>query len=293
MGLTRGAALIASTALVCLTACDKPRTETPADSTVDSQSTVVAPTRSWSGSWAPELGEMFIVPADSENAAVVVFPDAPTSGTVASSPVTLVNTTGDTIAPRVMLRGPDSLQCGDAAVVRMVGTIPAGWSLGLQSGASPPIHLDSIEGLPPIDSARIVADLARLASGLGGKEQSRFSGLPFAVVAGRRFDLEHRSILVAQLVRRLPQEASPLEERTLLIAERSRSRDSVYAVAYNQRSEGSEETAEHFETLAVVRGRATTLLLLARDRVSRTDYQILERSAAGRWRVRWNRPLAC
>jgi hypothetical protein len=155
--------------------------------------------------------------------------------------------------------------------------------------------MDSIEALPSADSARLAADLARMASGLITHQSSRFSGLPFAVLGAHRFQTDGRQFLVGHLVRRLNQEAAPLEERTLLIAERTApsTASEPYIVTYSQRSEGSEDTAEHFEVLAAVRGRGSPLLILERDQLSRTSYDILERVHDDGWRTRWSRTLAC
>jgi hypothetical protein len=140
----------------------------------------------------------------------------------------------------------------------------------------------------------LAADLARLASGLATQPGSRFTGLPFAVLGAHRFASDGRQYLVGHLVRRLNQEAAPGEERTFVIAERSAATPGEpYIVTHSQRSEGSEDTAEHFELLAVVRGTEAPLLLLARDQLSKTTYEILERNPDGTWRTRWSRTLAC
>ena len=156
------------------------------------------------------------------------------------------------------------------------------------------LRTDSIEALSSADSARLAADLARLASALTTQPGSRFTGLPFAVLGAHRFESDERQYLVGHLVRRLNQEAAPREERTFVIAERpAATRGEPYVVTYSQRSEGSEDTAEHFEVLAVMRGTDSPLLLLARDQLSKTTYEILERSADGTWRTRWSRTLDC
>lgn len=274
-------------------ACEKAEIPPKADSPTSLESTAAVPSRSWTGTWVDGFGAMVVVPSDSENSAVVVFPDSPSARLIASSPLTLVNAAGDTVAARVVAQNADSVQCGDAPMVRLGSAVSSGWTVGLQSGALAPLRMDSIEALPAADSARLVANLARLASSLAAPNNSRFNGLPFSVLTARRFDANNRRILVAHVMRRLPQEASPLEEHTFIIAERPRSADSSFVLAYSQRSEGSEETAEHFEVLAVIGANSATVLLLARDQVSRTEYQLLERSGAGVWRLRWSRPLSC
>lgn len=243
--------------------------------------------------WSSELGPLLLVPSDSDNAAVVLFPEAPTAQLMSSAPVTLMSANGDTAVARVESLVSDSVECGDAPLVRFRESAAPTWSVGLLGRSARSLRMDSIEVLPPADSARLVADLARLASALPVHRNSRFSGLPFAVLGARRLETDGRQVVVAQLVRRLAQEAAPLEERTLVIAERpAGAKREPYVVTHSRRSEGSEDTAEHFEVLAAIRGRQTPLLLLSRDELSRTTYELLERADDG-WRVRWSRTLSC
>jgi hypothetical protein len=155
--------------------------------------------------------------------------------------------------------------------------------------------VDSIEGLPVADSAQLVVALARLASALDSHKTSRFAGLPFVVTGARRFQADGRRFVVGLLVRRLNQEATPLEERTLIIAERptAASQTEAYVVGYSQRSEGSEDMAQHYDMLAALRGKQAPLILVAREQLSHTVYDLLERTDDGTWRIRWSRTLAC
>lgn len=244
--------------------------------------------------WSSELGPLLLVPSGSDNAAVILFPEAPSAQLTSSAPVTLLSANGDTAVTRVESLVSDSVECGDAPVVRFKGTVAPTWSVGLLARSARSLRMDSIEALPPADSARLAADLARLASALPMHRNSRFSGLPFAVLGARRFVTDGRQIVVAQLVRRLSQEAAPLEERTLVIAERpaGAAKREPYVVTHSRRSEGSEDTAEHFDVLAAILGRQSPLLLLSRDQLSRTTYELLE-SADDGWRVRWSRTLSC
>jgi hypothetical protein len=283
--------LLLGGAAVLTLSCRGREASPAADSTVDTaQSTNAPPTRA--SDWASELGQLLVVPSDSDNTAVVLYPPDPTAQLIASQPMVLVNAAGDTT--RVKLVASDSQECGDVPVVRLTGLAPAAWSVGLLARSARLLRMDSIESLPSGDSARLAADLARLASGLKTHQSSRFTGLPFAVLGAHRFESDGRQFLVGHLVRRLNQEAAPLEERTLLIAERPASPgNEPYTVTYSQRSEGSEDTAEHFEVLAALRGQASPLLILARDQLSKTNYEILEHVPDDGWRTRWSRTLSC
>ncbi len=273
--------------LACERRAAPPAGDTGADTT---RPPVVAPAAT--GTWAPELGQVLVVPTDSENAAAVVYPADLSALAITSGPMTLINAAGDTTSVRVA--AIDSQQCGDAAVVRLAGSDTAAWSVGLLGRSATLLRMDSIEAMPSADSARLAADLARMASAIRTERDSRFSGLPFAVIGAHLFVADGRKYVVAHLARRVNLEAAPLEERTLIIAERPANAraDEPYVVGYSRRSEGTEDTAEHFDVLAAVQGRQSLLLLLARDQQAVTDYEILERTN-GKWHSRWSRKLAC
>jgi hypothetical protein len=243
--------------------------------------------------WAGELGQLLVVPADSGNSAVVIFPDFPSPRLVASAPMTLLTVGGDSVTVRGQLVATESEQCGGVPLIQLADSIASPWSIGLLRRSAATLSMDSIEALPSADSTRLAAELARLGSALTVGE-SRFTGLPFTVLGAHRIEESSRQTVVAHLVRRLPQEAAPLEEHLLIIAERDRSTaNASWTTRYTQRSEGTEDTAEHFTMLAAARTGDRTLLLLARDQPEQTRYEILERGPDGTWRSRWSRTLVC
>lgn len=194
----------------------------------------------------------------------------------------------------VALVASDSQVCGEAPTVRLKDSLAHAWSVGLRARKATTLPMDSIEGMTAADSSRLVVDLARMASTLPGSSDQRFVGLPFVVVSARRFNVPERHYLVAHLVRRLPQEATPLEERVFVIAERERATVSApYATTYHVRSAGTEETVDHYDALVALRGDSALYLLLTRDQEARTSYELLERTRTGGWRVRWTRVLEC
>jgi hypothetical protein len=244
--------------------------------------------------WVSELGTLLVVPSDSEHTGIVLFPAAPDSRLVASAPLRLFSPSGDSLVTEARLVVSDSQVCGEAPTVHLRAGAPSAWAVGLVARAAAPIRTDSIEGLPPADSARLAADLARLASTLPTGPDSRFNGLPFVVLVARRFPVDGSEAVVAHLVRRLPQEATPLEEHTLVVAERPlQPAGNPSVLRHHRRSEGTEETADHFELLAALQVGDTTYLLLARERDASTTYEVLQRMKNGTWRARWTRTLAC
>ena len=98
---------------------------------------------------------------------------------------------------------------------------------------------------------------------------------------------------MAALIRRINQEATPLEERTFLVAMSNETAgDSAYATEYTERSSGNEETVESREVVAaVLLGRSKQLAIgLARDFGEDTAYSLLEPGADNRWKLRWTSP---
>jgi len=155
-----------------------------------------------------------------------------------------------------------------------------------------PIALDSVGMLTPRDSMMLVAEAARLASSVTAPTGPSFQGLRFTTEDVRRFQaMPGVQALVAHLVRRVNQEASPQEEQTLLIAERdSGATSGPYQLAYAERTFGREEDVVTPEVLAGVRLGAGTepSLIVAHDGSDGIGYAIIERTGRRRWRVRWS-----
>ena len=279
---------VAAVACAACTGDAPPRADSTADTSAISQAASDSPEH-----WAAELGQLLVVPSDTDNAAVVIFPDFPAAGLVASAPVTLVNVSGDTLQARAQLVATESEQCGGAPLAELRERVTAPWSVGLLRRTAATMRADSIEGMPSADSSRLASDLARLASALTADQESRFSGLPFAIISAHRIHDGDRQTVVAHLVRRLPQEASPLEEHMLVIADRpAAAANAAWTVTHSERSEGTEDTAEHFQLLAALRAAEGMLVILARDQLDRTRYEVLQRRD-GRWQSRWSRTLVC
>lgn len=167
---------------------------------------------------------------------------------------------------------------------------PLPWTVGFQSGHAADVPIDSIEGLATVDSAKLAADIARLASALPGDTAAAFRGLPFVVTkAWRARSPSIGDVLAAIVVRNVNQEANPLQERLLIVAERDTSAAATrYSPAYTERISGLEETLETTDLIAMVRlGDARRLsLIVARDSGNGSSYALIER-LDGHWRQRW------
>jgi hypothetical protein len=277
--------------LIAAAACnrrDAARTDSVGNTTI-----AEAPVATTDAGWVDEVGRLLVVPADSDDTGVILFPQLPTAALVGSLPLTLVSSAGTTTASRAALVESDSAVCGEAPTLRFVTPHASPWTVGVAGTSLTTLTTDSIEGMAPPDSARLVATISRLASSIpsGG---GRFTALPFVVLSARSLESHGRGLVIAHLRRRLPQEATPIEEHVFLVAERPAGAPTQpYTVSYSQRSEGTEETADHYDALGVLAGRESLFLVLARDQDERSTYEIIERTRTGSWRTRWTRTLSC
>lgn len=269
-------------------ACSKPDASPVAGGGTD------APPAAMTGEWPAALGSVLVAPSDTEDLAVVLYPVATDSVAFAKASLALLGPSGDTIRARAGVSASDSLHCGDAPVIRLTRKTPLTWSVGLESREVLPVRSDSMDQLAARDSVFYAAEMARLASAVAPTQESRFTGLPFTLTTLRRLRVAGREIVAAQLVRRVNQEANPAEEHTLVVAERDATRPAAaFVTTHSVRSEGPEDTAEHFDVVATLRAGGTVFLLVSRDRPSGTTYELLERIEAGGWRQRWSRTIAC
>jgi hypothetical protein len=308
MRLPSRLAAAAAIALVAVAACERareqPRTDTtyvapPADTTDSVVATPVAST------WDATAGPALIVHDLASDDALVVPPE-PGPLSVDSLADAIEHLTLDLVSPtgaagRALVTAASPLtdpRCTGWLSVDLRPEPDARtreWTIAFAAGRATPLPLTPIETLPSADSARLAADIARLASALPDSADSPFRGIPFVVRSAYRFTpAPGRAAVVADLVRRLPQEAMPLEEHTLLVAERdSAAPDRAMTVAYSERTSATEERIITGEALGAVSIGGRTRLIVARLGYERTAYAILERSASGRWRVRWTSPSGC
>ncbi len=290
-------------------ACDRgAKPASVGSSTAAGRTTTAAPVAGTAGAWNIQLGPVLLVQGQAPNEALVVLASG-ASDTITERQAIAVRST-----PAVLLGHGDGVQVGvlQSAVspagrecvawpvwqvtrAPAQGSTVAPWAIGFvttRAAAAEPIPLDSVETLSSADSARIAAEVTRLASVVPATGSTRFEGLPFTVTALWRFRAAPGTEgIVATLVRRLNQEARPFEERTFLVAERdSTRRDAPYELAYHERSEGTEETNETTDVLAAARlaGAAGPTLVIVRDYGDGTAYALVEREGPSHWRVRWS-----
>jgi len=106
--------------------------------------------------------------------------------------------------------------------------------------------------------------------------------------------LDERQIILAEIVRTVNQEAAPLQEHLVVVAERDSASTDPYKAAYYERSIGLEDALETTELLAVARtrGNRTFFILLSRYYGDGGSYALLERHGRSAWRLRWTSAYA-
>jgi hypothetical protein len=240
--------------------------------------------------WDPGAGALLLVATDSPMKALVLLPTDGDTTALASIPhpasVTLFGRGGN-VQTADLPSVRDTMGCLIAPLT--AAPPPHPWSVGFVGGVVTPLAVDSAASIDHADSAIFVASLNRLASGLPNDPAGRFAGLPFVVQSMWRFGVADRpTVVVGSLVRQINQEATPLQERTLIVAER-RATDTSFTMGYAERSYGQEETVESRELLAalLVGDSKTPAIVLSRDFGDDNAYSLVERGADGRWRTRW------
>ena len=167
------------------------------------------------------------------------------------------------------------------------------WTAAFAAGRATAIPLDSIEGMAPRDSARLAADLTRLASALPDDTSRTFRGLPFVVLRAYRARGLDTTFVVATLARRVNQEDSPKEERLVIVVDALGDNARTWNVAWKERAAGREEELVVAEPLLAYRTTSgkETHLLFGRDDGVALGAAVLARGPRG-WRVQWESAVA-
>jgi len=161
------------------------------------------------------------------------------------------------------------------------------WRAGFRKGAAKGLALDSLQGMSQADSSFITSEMLRLAAASVEGGDPAFRGLPFAAQRLYRFQLGEISVVIADVVRKINQEANPREEHILLVAERS-APGTGYSLAFQSRVAGSEDAVRTNEILGAVkfiRGRPAIILTFEFEDGGKIA--LLERVASQQWKITW------
>lgn len=298
--------------LLCLlcASCERSRAPVPVDSARAAPPRATRPaegppaTTPEPASWDAAAGSVLLVRGDALDSAYIVFPQYSDSilpdtvnfdlGSLRKTNVALYGHAGDVGSAQIASVAGRPWRAGECiewpmATLALGDSAASTWSVALLEPAVAPVVLDSIEGLAPLDSARLAADITRLASTLRGDTAHVFRGIPFSVRNAYRFTASTGTpALAADVVRNLNQEAMPLEEHNFIIAERHDA-SRRYQVVYQDRTAGTEESLITTEVLAAVnfQNPPRTALVLLHEGFETNAYALLERTGKGQWRMRW------
>jgi len=223
---------------------------------------------------------------DSSLTATSVFP----LDSLSSLPVDLFSTGGSVSSNTLtsVSQRPNAEGCLQWPQGTLADATGRSWQVGFREGIATPLALDSLESVISADSSRLTSEIARISSALAEGADYTFRGLPFSVRKAYRFRAGSVSVLIADVVRRIAEEANPREEHILLIAERAPG-ENGYAPAYHTRVAGSEEVVRTNELLAAVRftrnGRPAVIVAFEYGEGGRVA--LLERSAERQWKISW------
>lgn len=289
--------------------CERAQNGPPADSALvpvpaDADTTRAAATRAM---WDPALGPVLLIATDSPETASVIFPtfsDSTLTDTTTFQTSTLMGLNLDLFS-RAGRVGTATVRTANARAregcvawpeASLTSTVTdGGWTVGFAAGRATAIGMDSLENLAGADSARLTAEVARLASLAPADTSVAFHGIPFFVRQVRRFRTGTVEFLVANVTRRINQEANPREEQLFFIAERDGTQtDSRYAPVYHERVSGQEEAIETTDVLAALTlaPGASPAIVLLRDYGDGSAYALLSRAATGEWHITWSSAYA-
>lgn len=188
----------------------------------------------------------------------------------------------------VLSQHADASGCLNWPVADFLNPVPPTWRVGLESGRAAGIRLSSLAGMHGDDSSRFVNDALQAVAPLGDNGDSAFRGLPFSIKRGSRINGAASSVIIAEVVRKINEEANPREEHILVLAERP-SGSTTYRVMFTTRSAGKEESLETTDVLAALQLKPANQLVI----VISIDYEdggkigLLEKSSESAWKLRW------
>jgi len=295
--------------LLCFLGC---RQESPprSNDTVSVQPTPPTPDTSvftTAPTWDQRAGPVFAVPAPGGPTAYLIFPSYSSEFSLDTVKFDLKGPTGQKlqllrdgkqiaaaeVASLTLDHADDCTTWPSAKLTGVAGAVlPETWTIGVDPKVTT-LSIDSLAGSSSKDSVRLTVALAKLASAVPGDTAVAFRGRPFVVRQAAQFSTGTESLVIAEIVRTVSQEAMPLQEHLLLIARADSSDRAGYRREYFERVIGVEDATETTELLAVVRPALNDLLVLVqRDLGEGVRYGLLERSSNGTWRVRWQSAYA-
>jgi hypothetical protein len=299
---TQRACILIAVSATALSACSEDKPRSP-DSAAILPPVVSAPVKPVpSTGWEAETAGpvMLLSISDNSAAALVVLPQM-TDSTIGSSPFLVDSLSGlpvelfsrDGLSGSTLLT-VDSRQSPHEGCLSWpqarLSEIPADpWRMGFVQGVVAPLPLDSTESMGKGDSTFVTRELARLSSLVAEGDDSTFRGLPFAVRKAYRFSHKDISVLVGDVIRKIPEEANPREEHLLVLAERAVSSSGSYSPVFHTRVAGAEDAVRTNDILGAVRFVKTgrPALVVAFEYEDGGRVALLQRMNEREWRITW------
>jgi len=286
--------------IAIVTACrgEKPRVNSDSASVTNARQTVTGLTSATG--WDSAAGSFLVIPgSDSVDAAIVLpgLTDSVLASTKRFELNGLENTALDffnlqglvgSATLRVSSQSAEAAGCLTWPEGQLTGVVPAQWRLGLEAGRASGIEAVPIDAMRGRDSTTLIADVLDAISHLPQGGNTAFKGIPFSIRNAYRLVVPKSSVIVAEVVRKINEEANPREEHVFIVAER-RSTGGGYQLAFHMISAGAEESLETTDLLAAIKVARTGNLAL----VVSFDYEdggkvgLLEEISEGTWRVVW------
>lgn len=171
---------------------------------------------------------------------------------------------------------------------RLTRVVPSPWRIGLEAGRAIGIKVVPLDAMHGNDSTALIANVLDIASQLPQVADAAFKGIPFSVRNAYRLAVPEASVVVAEVVRKINEEANPREEHVLVVAER-RSTMGAYQLAFHMVSAGAEESLQTTDLLAAIKVVKTGRLAF----VVSFDYEdggkigLLEKVSESSWELVW------
>jgi hypothetical protein len=294
-----------------LLACDRPAPPRANDTITrpPTPPSTAIPRTTEAGPWNTELGPAFLVVSATSDQAAVILPtyDSSTELDTATIDARAVlsrrfdlfangQSVGSVIAATAVDADvPDDCTSWPIVRVQDAGTwANRGWVVGVEQDRVVPFATDTLGGLSAADSASLTIEIARLASSAPHDTVAALRGTPFQVRRAYEIrDDRGERVVLAEVLRALNQEATPLQEHLLIIG----TRDTVSGrldLAYVERTSGTEDLLEASELLMAGRliPSGVRFALVARYLADGVVYSLLEATSSGRWRNRWTSTYA-
>ena len=304
MNSTRAVSSRLGFCLLLVLACrdEKPAANSDSTSTANSRQTV--PGLITTTGWDSTAGSFIVIPApnDSANAAVVLpgLTDSILSVTKNFELSALQNTPLDLFslqglvghaALRVSSQLPGQTGCWPSA--RLSDSAPAEWKIGLESGRAKGLRVNPIGAVQGQDSAALTTDVLEIASQIPQRDDAAFKGIPYSVRNAYRVTVPELSLIIAEVVRKINEEANPREEHVFLIAERLSSTQ-AYHLTFHKKSAGAEESLETTDLLSVIEIVKTgkPALIVSFDYEDGRKLGLIERFSENAWRLVWKSAYA-